>query len=107
MSSARLRKCEAFLRVLISADRLQGEALLVTANDHQVNCITEVMLNILRLPVGKKTKALIAKSKKILQAIADFSISVTQRLKIIQRAALKVYLVILSVKNQLKRVMSK
>ena len=105
MSSARLRRCESFLRVLLSADRLQGEALLVTASKHQVNCLTEIMLNILRLPVGKKAKALITKSRKILRAIADFGLSVAQRLKIIQRAAVKVFLVIQSVRNKLKLVL--
>ena len=105
MASSRLRRCSSYLNLLLSRDRVQGEALLVTANRHQVDCISEVIKNILRLPVGKKSKLLIAKSRKVLEALADFALSVKKRLQIIHRAARKIWDVLFSVKSRLMTVL--
>ena len=105
MASSRLRRCSGYLNLLLSQDRLQGEALLVTANHHQVDCLSEVIKNILRLPVGKRTKLLIAKSKKVLNALANFAVSVKTRLQILQKAASKVLELLFSVKKRLKVVL--
>jgi hypothetical protein len=105
MASSRLRKCADYLNLLLNQDRLQGEALIVTANNHQVDCIGEVIKNILRLPVGKRTKQLIAKSKKVLQTLADLAINVKKRLQLLQKTPAMVLELLLSVKNRLKAVL--
>lgn len=105
MASHRLRKCRAYINLLLSQDRVQGEALLVTANHDQVDCITEVVRNILRLPVGKKTKRLIAEYAKLLHALADFALSQKKRLQLIHTHSQKILEVLHSVKIRLAAVL--
>ena len=56
--SRRLRDCSSYLRLLLSGDKIQSEAILVTATDKQVECLSEIIRNILRLPVGKENERL-------------------------------------------------
>ena len=99
--SRRLRDCSSYLRLLLSGDKIQSEAILVTATDKQVECLSEIIRNILRLPVGKKTRDLITKHKKILDKLSDNNISVRKRLEIVQSSPAKVLDVLLSVKSKL------
>ena len=105
MASVRLRRCHAYVNLLLSEDRVQGEALLVTANRHQVDCISEIIKNILSLPVGKKAKLLIAKSRKLLESLADFALTSRKRLLIIHSAARKILEILFSVKARLRAVL--
>ena len=105
MASHRLRKCRAYLNLLLSQDKVQGEALLVTANHDQVDCITEVIRNILRLPVGKKTKRLIDDYHKLLHSLADFAVSQKRRLQLIHAHSQKILEVLHSVKTRLTAVL--
>ena len=105
MASVRLRKCHAYVNLLLSEDRVQGEALLVTANRHQVDCISEIIKNILSLPVGKKAKILIAKSRKLLESLANFALTSRKRLLIIHSAARKILEILFSVKARLRAVL--
>ena len=75
---------------MLSGDKIQSEAILVTATDKQVECLSEIIRNILRLPVGKKTRDLITKHKKILDKLSDNNISVRKRLEIVQSSPAKV-----------------
>ena len=99
--SKRLRDCSSYLKVLLSSDRIQSEAVLVTATDKQVECLSEIIRNVLRLPVSKKTKGLIKEHEKILIALADKQKTVRKRLDIIQKSHSKILDVLLSVKNKL------
>ena len=99
--SNRLRDCASYLRLLLSGNRVQSEAILVTASDKQVECVSEIIRNILQLPVGKKTKQLIIQHKKILVALADKDRTVRKRLDIIQKSHIKILDVLLSVKSKL------
>ena len=84
--SKRLRDCDSYLRLLLSGNRIQSEAILVTATDKQVECLSEIIRNVLRLPVGKKTKDLITKYNKVLVALGDKGNTVDKRLDIIQKS---------------------
>ena len=99
--SKRLRQCTPYLRVLLSGNLVQSEAVLITASDAQVNCLSEIIRNILRLPVSSKTKKLIKLYKKILDIVADAGISIEKRLKTIQKSASKILEVLMSVKKNL------
>ena len=99
--SKRLRDCNSYLRLLLSGNRVQSEAILVTASDKQVECVSEIIRNVLQLPVGKKTKDLIIQHKKILVALADKDNTVRKRLDIIQRSHIKILDVLMSVKPTL------
>ena len=57
----------------------------MTASDKQTECIAEIIRNVLRLPVGPRTKTLIDKHRKILEAVSDRRSDATTRLNIIQR----------------------
>ena len=99
--SKRLRQCTPYLRVLLSGNLVQSEAVLITASDAQVNCLSEIIRNVLRLPVSNKTKKLIKLYKKILHIVADSGISIEKRLKTIQKSADKILEVLMSVKKNL------
>ena len=100
--SERLRDCKSYLRLMLLSDnRVQSEAILVTASDKQVECVSEIVRNVLQLPVSKKTKDLIIQHKKILVALADKDNTVRKRLDIIQRSHIKILDVLLSVKSTL------
>ena len=99
--SNRLRDCTSYLRLLLSGNRIQSEAILVTASDKQVECVSEIIRNVLQLPVGQRTKDLIIQHKKILVALADKDNTVRKRLDIIQKSHIKILDVLLSVKSKL------
>lgn len=99
--SKRLRDCNSYLRLLLSRDRIQSEAILVTATDKQVKCLSEIIRNVLRLPVPKKTKKLIEQHRKILDTLADKDTTVGKRLDVIQKSHTGILDVLLSVKSQL------
>ena len=40
--SRRLKDCQDFLKALLKGSRVQGEAILITASEKQVNCLGEV-----------------------------------------------------------------
>ena len=99
--SKRLRDCSSYLKVLLSSDKTQSEAVLVTATDKQVECISEIVRNVLRLPVSNKTKKLIKQHEKILVSLADKQNTIRKRLDIIQKSHSKILDVLLSVKKKL------
>lgn len=94
------------MKLLLNEDKIQARALIVTANEHQAHCLGEVIHNILKLPVGKKAKRLIAKHKKILLVIANFGLSLKKRLKVLQAAAAKIVELLWSVKQRLMAVLN-
>ena len=104
--SKRLRDCDSYLRILLSGNRIQGEALLVTASDKQVECIGEIVTNLLQLPVSKKTQGLIHQYEKILKPLADRKLSTRKRLDIIQKSHVSLLDVLLSVKSKLLPLLS-
>ena len=99
--SKRLSQCAPYLRVLLSGNQVQSEAVLITASDTQVNCLSEIIRNILRLPVGPKTKKLIKLHKKILHVVADSDNTIEKRLKTIQKWATNILELLMSVKKNL------
>ena len=99
--SKKLKDCSIYLKLLLTGNRLQSEAILVTATDKQVECISEIIRNILRLPVSYKTKKLIKEYKKILDTLADKNNTVQKRLNIIHKSYSIILDVLLSVKKKL------
>ena len=81
--------------------KVQSEALLVTASGKQVDCLAEIVRNILELPVSKTTAALITRHKKLLQTVGDKSVSAKKRLELIQKWHGIILNVLLSVRNKL------
>lgn len=105
MSSPQLRRCNAYMKLVLQEDKTQARALLMTATPTQAHCISQVIHNILILPVSKTTKKLITKYKKLLQSIANIALNPKKRLKLIQSAAAKIVEVLWSVKLRLKSVL--
>ena len=99
--SKRLRDCEHYLRLLMSSDNVQGEALLVTASDKQVECLSEIIRNVLRLPVSKKTKDIIKLHHKTFITLANKDITVEKRLALVQKSHLNILNLLLSIKKKL------
>ena len=99
--SSRLLKCSDFLKSLLRGSRVQSEALLVTASDKQVDCLGEIFHNLLRLPLGKKAKALVAKYRKIVTAVGNLALKVKNRLSVIQKFAKKILFVLMAVKMRI------
>ena len=99
--SKRLRDCSSYIKLLLSGDRIQSEAILVTATDKQVECLSEIMRNVLRLPVGKKTVDLIKQNRSLLERLADKDTTVRKRLDILQKSHNIILDVLLSVKSKL------
>ena len=96
--SARLSKCGDYLKAILKGSNVQGEALLVTASDQQVNCLSEIFYNLRRLPLGKKAKALVAKYRKVVDVIANLALRVKSRLLMVQKFAKKILVILMSVK---------
>ena len=86
---------------MLSAQKVQAEALIVTASDHQVDCISEIVLNLLQLPLPRKTKALVMKYGKLLKALGDLSTSVKKRFVLLQKHVKRIILLLSSVKKRL------
>lgn len=99
--SARLDGCSSFLRVLLTAEKTQAEALLVTASDRQVDCVSEIALNLLKLPLGREAKKMVVKHAKLFKQVADLAASVKKRLVLLQKHAKRIILVLLSVRKRL------
>ena len=99
--SKRLRQCEFYLKLLLTSDVIQAEGLLVTASDKQVDCISEIIRNILRLPVSKKTKDLIKLHFKTLSTLSNKHITVEKRLTLLQKWHTDTLEVLRSVKKKL------
>ena len=87
--------------MLLSAHKVQAEALVVTASDHQVDCISEIVLNLLQLPLPRKAKALVTKYGKLLKALGDLGVSVKKRFALLQKNVKRVILLLSAVKNRL------
>ena len=94
-------KCSDFLRVLLRASKIQAEALLVTASAKQVDCISEIAINLQILPLGTNAKRLVMKSKKILDSISNLATSTKSRLEIIQKYVKRIIAILNAVKNRL------
>lgn len=105
--SKRLRDCNSYLRLVLSGNRIQSEAILVTATNKQVDCLGEIIRNVLRLPVGKKTKVLIKKHEKILLLISNKDIPLRKRLITLQKSHTIILDVLLSVKSKLLPLLNK
>ena len=99
--SNRLRQCEFYIKLLLTSDQVQAEGLLVTASDKQVECLSEIIRNILRLPVSRKTRDLIQLHNKTLTTLSDKKIAVDKRLALLQKSHLYVLQVLISVKKKL------
>ena len=99
--SRRLKECQDFLKALLKGSRVQGEAILITASEKQVNCLGEVASNLLRLPLSKKAKKLVMKCRKILTILGNFALSAKKRLVVIHKYAKKILAVLMAVKNRL------
>ena len=99
--SKRLTQCSSYIKLLLSGNRIQSEAILVTATDKQVDCRSEILRNVLRLPVTKKTQDLIRTHNKLLQSLGDKKIPVSKRLQLIQRSHGKILDVLMSIKSVL------
>ena len=104
--SSRLKGCGDFLRTLLKGSLLQAEAVLVTATNKQVDCVGEIIYNLRRLPLSKKSKAIVVKYKKILEVVSDLGLKVKNRLVIIQKYTNKNLSVLMSVKNRLLSLLS-
>ena len=85
--------------------KLQAEALLVTSTADQIECLSEVIRNLLTLPVAKSTKLLLAKHKSVLTKIADSESSIKQRRVLIQSSAKRLITVLQSAKIRLLKVL--
>ena len=96
-----MSKCGDFIRAILRGSNVQAEALLVTASDRQVDCLSEIFYNLQRLPLGKKAKALVAKYRKIVDVLGDLAVRVKSRLLMVQKFAKKILLLLQSVKIRL------
>ena len=66
-----LTQNKEFIQLLLKTSKDQSTALLQTTTADQVSVLSEIVLNLLHIPLGKKPKYLINKNKKILERIAD------------------------------------
>ena len=53
----------------------------MTATDRQVDCIGEIIYNLRKLPLTKKSKVIVAKFEKILEVVGDLSVKVKKCLE--------------------------
>ena len=99
--SKRLNKCSGFVKFLLTHDKIQSEAVLVTATNLQVNCISEIFRNILRLPILKRTRSLISKLGKAFHVIAKKLAGIKTKRQLIQKFAKLIVDILFSVKKRL------
>lgn len=104
--SSRVNDCSSFLQVLLNAGKFQAKAILLTASEEQVKCVGEIAYNIRRIPLGKKARELVQKSRKILNSLSNFAISTERRLATIQRYVKRIIDILMAVKDRLLAVMA-
>ena len=103
--SRRLRRCSDFLKIILNGNRLQGEAVLVTATDYQVNCLSEIFRNLQTLPLGRRTKRLLAKYGRIFEILFDIGVRIRRRIAIVHKYAKRILEVLLSAKPRLLSIL--
>ena len=91
--------------MLLEKNELQTEALLVTATNKQVVCISELARNILRLPVSSRTKKLLKQHSGVLESIGDKKKSIQARRELIQEHSGELILIVYSIKNRLLQIL--
>ena len=74
--SKTIREEKHFLGLLINTSKDQARALLYTVTPNQVLAISEIDHNLLILPLPPTLKVIIERRRKVLQKLANKSISV-------------------------------
>ena len=70
--SQTLQQNKEFLHLLLNTSKNQAVALLFTITKSQLDLLTEILFNLLQLPLPLKAQRIVRKNQKVLEAISVF-----------------------------------
>lgn len=81
--SVLLKENADFVALLLNTSFIQAQALLDTITTKQIKAISEILKNLLKIPVGDQIKTEIEKNEKLIRKIAHSKIGLTKKARII------------------------
>ena len=93
------------MKLFFSTNIAQQNALVQTITLEQTEGLAEIIYNLLKLPVPKKTVSLLEKRKRIINKIINKKISLKKRQQIFQKYYRLFIQVLLSVKLHLENIL--
>lgn len=85
MPSKRILRNQKFLEYYLEADNARRKSLLLGASKDQINCLSEVALNVVNknVPIDSSTKHILCNHQKAVCKIVDNKLSVGKRRKLL------------------------
>ena len=102
--SKRILKHKEFLHLLLNSTKDQARALLYTITPEQVSAISEIVLNLLELPLPNTVKTILQRRRKVFKKISDKMLSVRTRTSLIKKHMTLMLSTLHLVKSQLQEV---
>ena len=103
--SKTLKQNSHFLSLLLTTSKDQASALLDTITTEQVSAITEIIHNLLNIPLGNKPKFIVNKSKKLFEKITHKTTSKDKRRQLIRKNYKIILPLLWSVKIHLEQLL--
>ena len=102
------RKCWAFIDLLSRAPHCQVNALLRTASDDQVRCISQIAANVLYgvIPIHHVYKSKLGEYKHVLRDLSDKKKAVVSKKKLIIRYSTAIVYLLKAAKAVLKTLVT-
>lgn len=89
------------LQTILSGDKKQALAILVTLNANQIQLISEIIYNLLQIPQSVTVSRLLKRNKKIINRIGNPKLNPLKRLRLTRKHNKLILKVLYSVKKQL------
>ena len=105
--SVKIRKCREFFHLLLSTDKIQALALLKTASEDQLHCITEISHNLLQITLKGEISQKVRKRRHILKHLANKKTSYKAKSKLLYKHSISMLDTLLSFKRQILELTKK
>lgn len=100
--SQTLQQNKEFLHLLLNTSKNQAVALLFTITKSQLDLLTEILFNLLQLPLPLKAQRIVRKNQKVLEAISRKQTPQSKKQSLIKKHYRNILLLLWAVKNQLE-----
>ena len=100
--SQTLQQNKEFLHLLLNTTKDQAVALLFTITKSQLDLLTEIVFNLLQLPLPLKARRIVKKSQKVLEAISRKHTSQSRKQSLIRKHYRHILYLLWAVKDQLE-----
>ena len=95
-----------FLLMILDTSKDQASAIIDTITPNQVRVISEIVSNLLELPVSKETKSRLTSKQNLFMKLASKRASINAKRKLITKNYKHILLTLWTVKDQLKKLLT-